>query len=159
MLSVRSTSILLLKVGTHFTNWSLFPRPPPLAGLPLWFPLWLNPWVGKIPWRRERLPTPLSAFHFYLRQLLLHSLFLWIWPFLPFLPPSFLSFTFHKKVITVFAFLSLAYFIWYKALLVQTCPIVHTVPVCGLSPQHQAVLRHQLGVLVFNSLLMISTWG
>jgi len=37
-------------------------------GLPLWFSWWrirlqcgkagFNPWVGKIPWRRERLPTP-----------------------------------------------------------------------------------------------------
>ena len=39
-----------------------------VEGLPLWFSWWriclqyrrpgFNPWVGKIPWRRERLPTP-----------------------------------------------------------------------------------------------------
>jgi len=31
----------------------------PLAkSLPAMWKTWVNPWVGKIPWRRERLPTP-----------------------------------------------------------------------------------------------------
>ena len=24
---------------------------------------WFDPWVGKVPWRRERLPTPEGTFH------------------------------------------------------------------------------------------------
>jgi len=32
-----------------------------VKNLPAMWETWvLNPWVGKIPWRRERLPTPVS---------------------------------------------------------------------------------------------------
>ena len=29
-----------------------------VKNLPAMWETWFNPWVGKIPWRRERLPTP-----------------------------------------------------------------------------------------------------
>jgi hypothetical protein len=31
-----------------------------VKNLPAMRETWINPWVGKIPWRRERLPTPVS---------------------------------------------------------------------------------------------------
>ena len=29
-----------------------------VKGLPAMWETWFDPWVGKMPWRRERLPTP-----------------------------------------------------------------------------------------------------
>ena len=29
-----------------------------VKNLPAMWETWFNPWVGKIPWRRDRLPTP-----------------------------------------------------------------------------------------------------
>ena len=65
---------LLLHVGTvimkFFTCVFVYHQSPLLSGLPWWFRLYsihlqcrrakFNPWVGKIPWRREWLPTPVS---------------------------------------------------------------------------------------------------
>ena len=43
-------------------QWADVPRAPLVAQLvtnpPAVREIWVDPWVGKIPWRRERLPTP-----------------------------------------------------------------------------------------------------
>ena len=72
--------MLFRLITQHFQTGTIFPKCEQYAyanlspkckcsnGLPLWLIWWgiwlqcgrpgFNPWVGKIPWRRERLPTP-----------------------------------------------------------------------------------------------------
>ena len=52
----------------HLAGLCLLVRPAPYTGLPSWLRRWrtackagdpwFDPWLGKIPWRRDRLPTP-----------------------------------------------------------------------------------------------------
>ena len=46
--------LLLDKRGAHSIRNYTFPRDPSVPGRP-----GFNPWVGKIPWTRQRLPTPI----------------------------------------------------------------------------------------------------
>ena len=55
-------------ISSHPHQWWFLPMFLSVPGLPLWLSWWkiclqcgrpgFDPWVGKIPWRRERLPTP-----------------------------------------------------------------------------------------------------